>query len=501
MTVGSNGSGNEPFAAILNRRISRRALVRAVTVGAPLIALGTSPLGSRLLGSAPFTNQAQAALSSVGIASIPNDLDDRINIAEGYAVDVLIRWGDPVTTDAPVFALELQTARGAGEQFGFNCDLNAFFPLYPGATDRGLLAVNHEYTTGGDMFPDYDPASPTEDQVLVQVANHGMSIIEVAQNRLGPWEYRRISSFNRRITGTTPMQLTGPAAGHELMQTSTDPTGRRVLGMFNNCAGGKTPWGTVLTCEENFHGYFGFSDEIEDELAKTRNARYGVSRADGRYKWERFIDRFDLRKEPNEVHRFGYVVEIDPFDPTSTPRKHTAMGRFKHEAANTALADDGRIVVYSGDDERFEYIYKFVTRERFDPYDRADESLAAGVGHPLRRQIRRLRFRRVDSARARGAAGRLDAGRNLDLHPSRRRRRGRHADGSPGGCRGQPREQARLCGADQQHTAQRGAGRRPQPAGTQHSRAHPRTDRERRRLRLDPLHLGHLHPLRRSRGR
>ena len=369
--IGSNGSGNEPFAAILNRRISRRALLRAVTVGAPLIALSTSPLGSQLLGSAPFTNQAQAALSSVGIASIPNDLEDRINIAEGYAVDVLIRWGDPVTTDAPVFALELQTARGAGEQFGFNCDLNAFFPLYPGATDRGLLAVNHEYTTGGDMFLDYDPASPTEDQVLVQVANHGMSIIEVAQNRLGPWQYRRISRFNRRITGTTPMRLTGPAAGHELMQTSTDPTGRHVLGMFNNCAGGKTPWGTVLTCEENFHGYFGFNDEIEDELAKSRNARYGVSRGDGRYKWERFIDRFDLRKEPNEVHRHGYVVEIDPFDPTSTPRKHTAMGRFKHEAANTALADDGRIVVYSGDDERFDYIYKFITRERFDPYDRA----------------------------------------------------------------------------------------------------------------------------------
>ena len=375
-----NQSGNEPFAAILNRRVNRRAIIRTAVAGAPILALSTTPLGSRLLGSAPLTRTAEAALSSVGITSIPHDNADQINIAQGYGTNVLIRWGDPVGRGAPAFSLNNQTAAAAAQQFGFNCDFNGFFPLYPGATERGLLAVNHEYTSGIDMFPGYDPANPTEEQVAIEIANHGMSIVEVRRARDGTWSYLPSSGFNRRVTGETVMRPTGPAAGSEFLRTSADPEGAVIRGMFNNCAGGKTPWGSVLTCEENFHQYFGHNDEVGDETAKERNDRYGTPGGASRRQWERVHERFDLRQEPNEIHRHGYVVEIDPHDPLFTPRKHTALGRFKHEAANTTLSDDGRVVVYSGDDERFDYLYKFVSNGRFNPYDRDSNFALLGSG-------------------------------------------------------------------------------------------------------------------------
>jgi len=155
--------------------------------------------------------------------------------------------------------------------------------------------------------------------------------------------------------------LTGPAASHPLLQTAADPSGRQVLGTLNNCAHGVTPWGTYLTCEENFNLYFG-NGNSDDPMHK----RYGLG--DGqRYRWHEVIERFDLKKSPNEANRFGWVVEIDPFDPASTPKKRAALGRFKHENCAVTLAKDGRVVVYMGDDERFEYLYKFVSRRPFDP--------------------------------------------------------------------------------------------------------------------------------------
>lgn len=364
-----NRNGNEPFQAILDRRISRRGLMKAAAAGAPLIALSTSPLGSRIFGGAPLAGVAEAASGTLGIESIPHDLDDAINVAPGYTSDVLIRWGDPVESGAPAFSLNNQTAAAARRQFGFNCDYVAFMPLYPGATRFGLLGVNHEYTRGGDMFPGYDGDNPTERQVAVEIANHGLSVVRVTRSASGRWSYSRNSFYNRRIHGDTPMIPTGPAAGSAHLQTSADPSGMDIRGMFNNCGGGKTPWGTILTCEENFHQYFGNNDAA-DETAKARNARYGAPGGESRRKWERFESRFDIGQEPNEINRHGYVVEIDPYDPNSTPRKHTALGRFKHEAANTTLADDNRVVVYSGDDQRFDYIYKFVSRDKFDAYNR-----------------------------------------------------------------------------------------------------------------------------------
>ncbi|MDE2988153.1 MAG: PhoX family phosphatase [Chloroflexota bacterium] len=360
-----NNSGNEPFAAILNRRISRRSLVRATIAGAPLLALSTSPLGSQIFGSAPLSGKADAASSTIGLQSIPHDNEDSINIAEGYSSNVVIRWGDAVVPGAPAFNLNGQTAESAAKQFGFNCDYNGFFPLLPGQSRRGLLGVNHEYTSGVDMFPGYDADNVTAEQAAIEIVSHGLSVVEVTRGEDGSWSYDASSSHNFRITGETPMRLTGPGAGSVYTITNADPTGVDVLGMFNNCSGGRTPWGTILTAEENFNQYFANAGE------DTRAARYGIPEAGSRRHWEDFYDRFDMNIEPNEPNRHGYLVEIDPYDPSFTPRKHTAMGRFKHEAASVTLSDDGRAVVYSGDDQRFDYVYKFISNDRYNIFNRS----------------------------------------------------------------------------------------------------------------------------------
>jgi uncharacterized protein len=194
----------------------------------------------------------------------------------------------------------------------------------------------------------------------------------VQRNDAGQWEVVRESTYNRRITGTTPMQVTGPAAGIDLLQTSEDSTGTQVLGMLNNCAGGKTPWGTALTGEENFQQYFAnLSDLPEDDPLWILHDRYGLGEAASERRWEEFYPRFDLAQEPNEPLRFGWIVEIDPYDPASTPKKRTALGRVKHEGATSAVAPGGQVAFYTGDDERFDYAYKFVTSGTYNPDDRA----------------------------------------------------------------------------------------------------------------------------------
>ncbi len=166
----------------------------------------------------------------------------------------------------------------------------------------------------------------------------------------------------------TEMALSGPAAGHDRLKTNADATGTRVFGTINNCAGGVTPWGTYIMAEENIHGYFmGTLPEGHPEAGNYK--RLGVP--EGTYAWGRFHDRFDLSKEPNEPNRFGWVVEVDVEDPNSMPKKRTALGRFKHEGAASTVSKDGRVVFYLGDDERFDYVYKFVTKGRYNPDDRA----------------------------------------------------------------------------------------------------------------------------------
>jgi hypothetical protein len=286
---------------------------------------------------------------------------------------VLLRWGDPLTADAPDFAVDAQTADAQSKQFGYNCDMVAFFPLPMGseASDHGILAVNHEYTNPELMFTDYDmEAGPTQEQVDIQLAAHGVSFVEIQRRADGTWMYRKGSPYNQRITGTTPIEVTGPAAGHPLLETPDDFSAMTVFGTLNNCAGGWTPWGTYCTAEENFHQYFANLDAVTDETVRTIHERYGLPAGVSGYQWEKFYRRFDLAQVPNEPNRFGWVVEIDPYMEGSAPKKRTALGRFRHEAVTFVVAPDNRVVVYSGDDERFEYVYKFVTDGTFDAANR-----------------------------------------------------------------------------------------------------------------------------------
>jgi secreted PhoX family phosphatase len=168
------------------------------------------------------------------------------------------------------------------------------------------------------------------------------------------------------------MTLVGPAAGDEWLKTSADSTGRQVVGTLNNCGGGWTPWGTILTAEENFNQYFANAGLLSaDDPRQTIHARYGLPNGVSERLWELHLDRFDTSKEPNEPFRFGWVVEVDPYDPGFQPVKRTALGRLKHEAATTVVAPGGQLVVYTGDDERFDYVYKFVSAGQVSRADRA----------------------------------------------------------------------------------------------------------------------------------
>ena len=219
------------------------------------------------------------------------------------------------------------------------------------------------------MFPNYS-TTPTKDQVDAEIAAHGVRVLEV-EEFFGVWQYNANSPYNRRITGETEMMITGPTAGDPLMQTSADRTGTRVRGTLNNCAGGQTPWGTMLTAEETFNQYFADRNSMPAGVNRDNMARLGTITGVSSRRWESFYDRFDQGKEPNEANRFGLIVEIDPYDPNSILKKRTSMGRCKHECATTTIAKNGQVVVYSGDDERFDYVYKFVTAGVFNRDNRA----------------------------------------------------------------------------------------------------------------------------------
>jgi secreted PhoX family phosphatase len=359
-----NRTPGESFGDILRRAVSRRALLRAAGVGGAMLVVG--PAARR---PAAATQGQPGALT---FKPITLNTDDRITVPEGYTSAVLIRWGDPLFFDSPPFNPGDQSAAAQERQFGYNNDFIGFFPLPEAINgDRALLVVNHEYTNPELMFFVYNEEAPSRTQVDVELAAHGMTVVELLKTGR-VWRYLRGSFYNRRITAETRMLLTGPAAGHPWLQTGDDPTGTIVRGMLNNCSGGKTPWGTVLTCEENFNQYFAHLDRLPDaDPRKAVHRRYGLPTGASERKWERFYSRFDLSREPNEPFRFGWTVEIDPYDPTATPHKRTALGRFKHEGATFLVGQDGRVGVYMGDDERFDYVYKFVTAGRFNPSNRA----------------------------------------------------------------------------------------------------------------------------------
>ena len=366
--IGRNASGNPTMGEVIGSRYRRRDLLRGALA---VTAIGAT-MGPLALAAA---RGARAAVPGFGFAEVAVGTDESHHVAAGHVAEVLIRWGDPVLPGAPAFDPGNQTAAAQKQQFGYNNDYVGYFPL-DGSSEHGLLVVNHEYTNEELMFRGAAAKISKADKfgyltpelAEIEMAAHGGSVLEIRKLD-GAWRVVPDSAYNRRITALdTEMELTGPAAGHDRLRTSEDPTGTRVVGMINNCAGGMTPWGTWLSAEENFHGYFtGALPEGHPEAANYK--RYGVGAAE--YGWGRYVRRFDIAAEPNAANRYGWMVEIDPFDPASTPRKRTAMGRFKHEGATTIVGKDGRVVAYMGDDERFDYVYRFVTRESYVPNDRA----------------------------------------------------------------------------------------------------------------------------------
>ncbi|QLQ38919.1 PhoX family protein [Micromonospora robiginosa] len=380
-----NRSDNPYFGDLVDAEVSRRGVVRAGAVGALVLGFGGAAAGA-LAGAAPAAaapatpaapgpDPAAAGRPGSGALTFtpipPNKLDTLV-VPNGYDHAVVIKWGNEVVPGAPAFDVRRQSAAAQAEQFGYN---NDFVGVLPIDRRRALLVVNHEYTNEDLMFPGFTGQDAlTVEQVRVAMAAHGMSVVELERVAdTGQWRpvRRGRREYNRRVTAlATKFELTGPAAGSAWLRTAADPKGRTVVGTLNNCAGGVTPWGTVLSGEENFNQYFVGGDGAPAEL-KPKLARYGIP-TDVRYpsgsrRWDRADERFDLAKHPNEAHRFGWVVEIDPFDPESRPRKHTALGRVKHEGANVIVARSGHVVAYMGDDERFDYLYKFVSDKKFMP--------------------------------------------------------------------------------------------------------------------------------------
>ena len=372
-----NESGNEYFgdvvAGAVAARLSRRGLLRlsALGAGAVVVGGGVSGLVSEAAaaaapGSAPAAGAAPGALTFTPVA--PNTAD-AVTIPSGYRSSVVIRWGEPVVPGAPAFDVRKQTAAAQAQQFGYNNDYVAVIPL-DRRGERALLVVNHEYTNEELMFPGVKSvADTTAEHKKIAMAAHGLSVVEL--ERVGDTgQYRPVKKgkrYNRRLTASSKFLLTGPAAGSDLLKTKADPTGTVVLGTLNNCAGGLTPWGTTLHGEENFNQYFvGGNGAPAAEQAALK--RYGIDITaavpSGNRRWDLVDERFDLSKHPHEANRFGWMVELDPFDKNSVPRKRTALGRFKHEGGGPTISDDGRAVVYMGDDERFDYIYKFVSDKK-----------------------------------------------------------------------------------------------------------------------------------------
>jgi len=341
---------------------------------APIRALVTRRLllqgaaAATLASALPVRAEMSSTAAPLDFRSIPLEVTPDHHVAEGYDARVVVRWGDAIKSGAPAFNAGQLTAADQDSMFGFNNDFVGYFPLPKGSrnSDHGLLFVNHEYAAAAEMAPPGTAKpEPTAALVSLEQAAIGASVVEVVRKD-GAWQFVENSPYARRVTSTTPISVAGPVAGHARLHTSADPDGRRVLGTLANCAGGKTPWGTALSAEENFHLYFsgdapaGHPDSERLFLAQVTGGKVD------RMSWGKFDKRFDVSQEPNEANRFGWMVEVDPYDPKAEPVKRTALGRFRHEAASVVINHDRRIVVYLGEDRVWGFVFRFVSEGRYD---------------------------------------------------------------------------------------------------------------------------------------
>lgn len=352
---------SKTFDDIIDKRYNRRSFLKttaATTAGAAMIGTIDSLLSST----------AKASTVSLKFEEIQHTYSPTHTVAPGYRADVILRWGDKLHPEAPNFNASNLKANDQDMQFGYNTDFIGYMPLPKNTenSEQGLLGINNEYCTSELMFPGvkkFKHDQHTKEMCEYELSALGFNVVEVKKEN-NQWKIIEDSPYNRKFSGRkSSFKLTGPVAGNDRVKTSKDASGTNVVGTYANCSGGQTPWGTFLSGEENFQG--GFSGTYaKDHPEAVNGKRYGIN---GRpwQAWGRFIDRFHVEKEPNEPNRFGWIVEIDPYDPESTPVKRTALGRFRHEGAGLILNHDNRVVVYMGDDSRFEYIYRYVSNDSF----------------------------------------------------------------------------------------------------------------------------------------
>ena len=355
------------FDRILEAALTRRGLLKGIIAYGGVAALGG-------VGASLVSGQAHASKDRFAFDPIDANTLDDITLPPGYSSQIVVRWGDPLWSDGVDFDHATRgDAISQEKSFGDNIDGMEVFSH----GDKTLLVVNNEYTNRKIIWGNREEGKwETDDDIIKGKMAQGLTVVEIAETD-GQWGIVKDSPFNRRVTPDAEMALTGPAAGHELVKTSADPAGRTSLGTWNNCGNGSTPWGTYLACEENFNGYFSAEDpehKVSDELK-----RYGVSAKDWGYGWAKVDERFDVSKHPNEPNRAGYVVELDPRNPDAAPKKRTALGRFKHENAELVVNSDGRVVVYMGDDERGEFLYRYVSTGVYAPGAETDTLLENGT--------------------------------------------------------------------------------------------------------------------------
>jgi secreted PhoX family phosphatase len=394
---GSNPSHNRPFSDVLaSDEISRRTLAKGSLAVAAATFLTPNAMAIGWHGGHPKDDPADpgelVGFKPLTLAAATTD-NTVPSISEDYEYDVLIPWGTPLE---PQTVEEYAgnpntrpTSEQACKQIGVGHDGMWFFPqdlrfrrnqANPRVLDssRGMLCINHEFGGNQHVLGKAMPES-LEDVRLSQHV-HGVSVVAIARRGfVGKWKTER-SPHSRRITANTTMAFSGPAAQSSLLK---NPAGNIALGTVNNCGSGPTPWGTYLTCEENFNGYFAASEGAQfDDRRTEAQRRYGLDHQGFGYGWASYDKRFDLSDANyvNESHRFGWIVEIDPFDSTQKPVKRTALGRFKHEAIAIAESSNGRIAAYMGDDERFDYCYKYVSEKPWrDAIDAGESPLDHGT--------------------------------------------------------------------------------------------------------------------------
>ena len=380
----ANRSGNRPFADVLEVNLSRRMMMRGTLAAAVAGILAPQELLAKSTGVGKSA-KASAAMGGGLVNFTPVSIADYTAnsagasvpvIAEGYSYQVLIPWGTPIKDGVPEYAGDPSTRPTAAEQeqqIGIGHDGMWLFPEGGTSNEDGILCINHEFGTNGHVLGKGFPEDLAD--VRLSQAAHGCSVVRVARDGSGKWDVV-FDARNRRITVNTPVEFDGPVAGTEYLENAA---GNMPLGTVNNCGNGYTPWGTYLTCEENFNGYFGWNDE--SYVPNEKQARYGFSGGGFGYGWHVFDERFDLSNPDyaNEYNRFGYIVEIDPQNPDKKPVKHTAMGCFKHEGVAIRVAQTGKVHCYMGDDQRFDYCYKFVSKRAWEKaIERGESPLAEG---------------------------------------------------------------------------------------------------------------------------